>query len=53
MNNGINQLIYDLKDFSLSQQLDAICDGTLLANYDVTEEEIENLYNDLALLIEE
>jgi hypothetical protein len=40
-------LIDDLKDFSLSQQLAALCDGEFLSHYSVTQEEIEELYSQL------
>lgn len=44
---SLNSLIDDLKDFSLSQQLDALCDGECLSHYDVTQEEVEELYSQL------
>jgi hypothetical protein len=40
-------LIDDLKDFSLSQQLSALCDGEFLCHYNVTQEEVEEFYSQL------
>lgn len=41
----MNNLIYDLQSFSLSQRLDALCDGSFLSGYAVTESQVEDLYN--------
>jgi hypothetical protein len=43
----LTKLIDDLSSFSVQQQLDALCDGEFLGQYDVTQEQVEDLYTSL------
>jgi hypothetical protein len=42
------QLIQDLWDWSIEEQKDALNDGAFLASYDVTQDQVEELYNSLS-----
>lgn len=44
---NIDDLRSDLEDSPLEQQIDALCDGEFLSKFNVTQEEVENLHNDL------
>lgn len=45
-------LIEDIQEVPLYQQLQGLRDGAFLANYDVTEEQVTELYNDIEEIIE-
>jgi len=45
--NTIKTLKASLDGFDTQQQLDALRDGAFLSNFIVTQDEVEELYNDL------
>ena len=45
-------LTEDIQEVSLYQQLQALRDGSFLADYDVTEKQVTELYNDIEEIIE-
>lgn len=43
----VENLKSDLDGYSKKQQLDALCDGVFLADYAVTEHELQSLYHEI------